>query len=162
MTVLYPFLFLFVQNTFQLILVAIFSGIAWSGFDLTAFNYLLDVTPPDKRHSYVANYKMVNGFALFMGPFLGGLISEYLDKSAMLWLNGLQVLFLISFVLRAAVTAYGLPKIREVRAKRTLPAYDVFIQAFAKYPLRGLSHEVVYLHKRLESVELGLRNRMGR
>jgi len=140
--VFYPFFWLFVTNPFQLILISIFSGIAWSGFDLTAFNYLLDVTPPEKRPSYIANYKMAVGSALFLGPFVGGFFSYYFSSLTILWLNGLQILFLLSFILRGAAAAYGLPKLKEVRIKNVLSVSDVFLKAFAVYPIRGITHDL--------------------
>ncbi|MFH1229305.1 MAG: MFS transporter [Candidatus Aenigmatarchaeota archaeon] len=158
MIVFYPFLFLFASNPFLLILVAIFSGIAWSGFDLTAFNYLLDVTPPDNRSSYISSFKITNGMALFLGPFIGGLLSQYLSSTATFSLNGLQVLFVISFVLRGVVTAYGLPKLREARARRIMPARDVFLRTFAYYPLRGITNEIMYVHSRIGSIENSIKN----
>jgi len=151
--VFYPFLFLFVASPFHLILVSIFSGIAWSGFDLTSFNYLLDVTPPDKRPSYIANYKVSTGTALFLGPLIGGFLSQYLSNRAFFWLNGLQILFLLSFILRGVATAYGLPRLKEVRAKKILPVSDVFLKAFAVYPIRGITHELVYVQNRFEYFE---------
>ena len=150
--VFYPFLFLFAVNTFQLILISIFSGIAWSGFDLTSFNYLLDVTPIEKRPYYIANYKIYVGTALFLGPLIGGLLSIYLTNVTFLWLSGLQILFLLSFILRGAATAYGLPKIKEVRVKNVLPVTDVFLKAFAVYPARGITHDLVYVESRFQNM----------
>ena len=151
--VFYPLLFLFVKTPFHLILVSLFSGVAWSGFDLTTFNYLLDVTPPENRFSYIADYKMTTGFALFLGPLMGGLISQYFSGTTLLWLEGLQILFLISFVLRGVVTAYGLPKLKETRIKKSLPVSDVFLKAFTIYPARGITHEIFYIERRFEHWE---------
>jgi MFS family permease len=151
--VFYPFFFLFVTNTFQLILISIFSGIAWSGFDLTTFNYLLDVTPPEKRPSYIANYKFIVGISLFLGPLIGGLLSQYFVNTTILWLSGLQIVFLMSFILRGITTAYGIPKLKEVRAKRVLPVSNVFLKAFAVYPVRGITHDLVYAEHRFENLE---------
>jgi MFS family permease len=151
--VFYPFLFLFVKIPFHLILISIFSGIAWSGFDLTSFNYLLDVTPPEKRPSYIANYKVAVGTALFLGPLIGGYLSQYLSSITLFWLNGLQFLFLLSFILRGIATAYGLPRLKEVRVKKVLPVSDVFLKAFTVYPARGITHELVYVQNRFEYFE---------
>ena len=158
--IFYPLFFLFAKNQFHLIMISIFSGIAWSGFDLSTFNYLLDVTPPEKRPSYIANYKMVVGIALFLGPLSGGFLSQYISGSSFFWLSGLQIVFLLSFILRGAVTAYGLPKLREVRAQKILPVTDVFLKAFAVYPARGITHELIYIENRFEHWEDGIRKRL--
>jgi MFS family permease len=151
--VFYPLLFLFASNVFQLMLISIFSGIAWSGFDLTSFNYLLDITPPERRPSYIANYKVSVGVALFLGPLIGGFLSQYLSNTSFFWLGSLQILFLLSFILRAVVTAYGLPKIKEVRAKEVLPVSDVAVKAFAVYPVRGITQDLIYFQRGIEHME---------
>ena len=157
--VFYPLLFLFASSVFQLMLISIFSGIAWSGFDLTSFNYLLDVTPPEKRPFYIANYKIYVGFALFLGPLMGGFLSQYLTNMTFFWLGSLQIIFLLSFILRGVVTVYGIPKLKEVRAKKILPVSDVFFKAFAVYPMMGITHELVCLQGRFEQWEDGVRKK---
>jgi MFS family permease len=151
--VFYPLLFLFASSVLQLMLISIFSGIAWSGFDLTSFNYLLDVTPPEKRPSYIANYKIYVGFALFLGPLMGGFLSQYLTNMTFFWLGSLQIIFLLSFILRGVVTAYGVPKLKEVRAKRVLPVSDVAVKAFAVYPVRGITQDIIYFQRGIEHME---------
>jgi len=153
MIVFYPFIFLFVREPFHLILIAIFSGVAWSGFDLTAFNYLLDVTPSEERHFYIAEYKVATGFAVFLGPLIGGFVSQYFSSTSFIWFSGLQIIFLISFILRGIVTAYGLPRLKEVRAKKVLPVTDVFLKAFALYPIRTMNHELIYIQKQIPNLE---------
>ncbi len=159
MTVFYPFFFLFVRSPVDLVLVGIFSGVAWSGFDLASFNYLLDVTPSGDRSSYITSYKLLTGITLFLGPLVGGLLSEYLSQASLFWLGGLQILFLTSFLLRGGATLYGITKIREVRG-RTLPARDIFLKAFVTYPLGGMSHQVVYLHHKFGKIETDLRRKI--
>lgn len=151
--IFYPFFFLFATNPYQLILISIFSGIAWSGFDLTTFNYLLDITPPEKRPSYIANYKLIVGISLFFGPLIGGFLSQYFSNITFFWLSGLQILFLLSFILRGFATAYGIPKLKEVRARKILPVRDVFLKAFAVYPMRGITHELFYAQQKFEYLE---------
>jgi len=158
--VFYPFFFLFVTNPYQLIFISIFSGIAWSGFDISAFNYILDVTPPDNRPSYIANYKTYTGFALFLGPLTGGFLSQYFSDKTFFWLSGLQILFLLSFILRGVVTAYGLPKLKEARAKKVLPVTDVFLKTFAVYPVRGITHELFYVQHQFENLEKDIKRKI--
>jgi len=157
--VFYPFFFLFVTNPYQLILISIFSGIGWSGFDLSAFNYLLDVTPPEKRPSYIANYKFIVGISLFLGPLIGGLLSQYFSGVTFFWLSGLQILFLLSFILRGITTAYGIPKLKEVRAKKVLSVSNVFLKAFAVYPARGITHDLFFVQHQFEHIEKNIKRR---
>jgi hypothetical protein len=66
---------------------------------------------------------------------------------------------LLSFFLRGAATAYGLPKLKEVRVKNTLPVTDVFLKAFAVYPFRGITHDLVYIESQFENMEKGIEKR---
>lgn len=151
--VFYPLLFLLSKNPMDLVMVGVFSGFAWSGFDLTTFNYLLDVTPEDKRPSYISKYKVFIGIALFLGPIIGGYLSEYFTANPVLSLDGLQAVFLLSFVLRFVSAAVGLPYIKEARAKSTLPVTNVVLKAFTVYPIRGITHDITYLHHSFEKNE---------
>jgi hypothetical protein len=60
---------------------------------------------------------------------------------------------LLSFILRAVTTAYGLPKIKEVRAKKVLPVSDVAVKAFAVYPVRGITQDLIYFQRGIEHME---------
>jgi len=148
--VFYPFCWFFVTNPFQIIFISIFSGIGWAGFDLASFNYLLDVTPPDERPSYISRYKIFTGMALFLGALAGGFLAQYSSNLIFLWFRGLQIVFLASFILRGLFSIYGISGIQEVRVKsEVLPVKDVFLKAFTTYPTRGISNELVYIHDQI-------------
>lgn len=155
--IFYPFFFIFVKTPLHLILLSVFSGMCWSGFDLTSFNYLLDVTPGEKRPSYIANYKIYVGISLFLAPLIGGALSQFFIGKYLFWLNGLQLLFLLSFILRLFVTAYGLPSLEEVRAKKTIPVTNVFMKAFVTYPIRGISRNIIFFERKVGSAEKSLK-----
>jgi MFS family permease len=155
LVVFYPLFFLFVRNPIDIVLISIYSGFVWSGFDLTSFNYLLDVTPPDKRVQYIGNYKLFTNLALFAAPLIGGFLAQYANLSISIW-SGLQVLFIISFALRFLSTVVFIPRLNEVRvaATKVLPVENIFWKVVAVYPVRGLVHELSYSHhirKRMSS-----------
>ncbi len=156
--VFYPFFFLFVRNPIDIILISIFSGFAWSGFDLTSFNYLLDVTPPDKRVQYIGNYKLFTNMGWFLAPLIGGLIVQYTSFTFLIW-SGLQILFILSFALRFLSTIYFFPKLKEVRlaATKVLPVENIFWKVVAVYPVRGLVHELSYSHHIRKRVTKGMK-----
>jgi len=145
--IFYPFFWLFAKNQYHLMLIGIFSGFAWSGFDLSSFNYLLDVTPPDKRPTYIANYKMLHGISLFLGPLIGGFLAQAFSNVTFLWFSGLQILFLLSFILRGALSSFTLPRMEEARVKATeiLPIRYIFPKVVAIYPARGIIHELQHI-----------------
>jgi len=146
--IFYPFFFLFVRNPIDIILVNLYSGFAWSGFDLTSFNYLLDITPPEKRPAYIGNYKFMTGLALFAGPLIGGFLADFSTGINFLVWSGLQIVFIVSFVLRGLFTAIMLPSLEEARIPGTkvLPVKTIFWRVVAIYPTRGLMHELGYVH----------------
>src|SRR5690606_8714231 len=57
------------------------SGLGWAGFNLAAFNLLLEVTPNANRTTYVAGYNALIGLAHFAGPVLGDRKSTRLNSS---------------------------------------------------------------------------------
>ena len=64
------------------------SGFMWGGYNLAAFNLLLELTPDDNRSMYIGAYNTFMGLATAVGPVLGGFTAELL---------GLRSIFLFSF-----------------------------------------------------------------
>jgi MFS family permease len=106
-----PLLWVFSADIHYLILVQIFSGFFWAGFELASFNFILDSTTPQKRAICVSYYNAFNGFAVLFGAFVGILIVRY---NASFWSPYLLV-FITSFFLRFLVSFLLLPKIKERR-----------------------------------------------
>jgi MFS family permease len=73
--------------------INLISGFMWAGYNLGAFNLLLDVTPDRRRATYVAGYNGLIGLSATAAPFLGGLLSD---------LVGIPLVFLLSFLVRLA------------------------------------------------------------
>ena len=71
--------------------IFIVNGVAWGGYNLGAFNLLLEITPDDQRTVYVAVYNTLMGVAMAVGPLLGGFAAEVV---------GLRPVFLASAALR--------------------------------------------------------------
>ncbi|MBE3582571.1 MAG: MFS transporter [Limnochordaceae bacterium] len=69
------------------------SGLAWAGYNLAAFNLLLEMTAQEYRTRSVAVYNMVMGLTAAIGPMLGAMMGQY-------W--GLLPVFALSTVLRLA------------------------------------------------------------
>jgi hypothetical protein len=93
------------------VLVQAYSGFVWAGFELAAFNFVFDATTPQKRVTCVSYYNVLNGAAIFAGAMLGTLIVKY---NSIFWSKYLLI-FIVSFVLRYAVSFALIPKIKEVR-----------------------------------------------
>lgn len=74
------------------IVINIINGIGWGGYNLAAFNLLLEITPDDSRSLYVGVYNTIMGIATAAGPLVGGFAAEAF---------GLKPIFLASGFLRA-------------------------------------------------------------
>lgn len=73
--------------------INLLSGLGWAGFNLAAFNLLLEVTPDRGRSTYVAAYNALIGLSQFTGPLLGGVAAD---------LFGARPVFLASTLIRLA------------------------------------------------------------
>ncbi len=151
----YPLFFLFVRNPYDLLLIEIFSGFAWSGFDLTAFNFAIDSSPKERRPIYIANFRMFSGIPMIIAPFLGGLLAEYLSQKSFFLLYGIQILFLLSFILRIVSAAIFIPKLKEERIKlsKSISIRDLFFRSVSIYPAKSVFHDLSYTYNYLAYLE---------
>lgn len=140
-----PLFWLFVSNVWQIALLKVFDGFIWAGADLVVFNYLLDITPANKRPQYVANNNFFAGWGTILGALAGGVLAESLVSTSFGWLRGLQILFLISFILRLSVLLI-LPKVREIDIKQSTlaPIRYVFWQSMAVEPAHGVKNTIFF------------------
>lgn len=140
-----PLIWLFVTTPIGVVLAEGLGGFAWAGFDLVAFNFILALTPAEKRSSYVANHAFFKGIAVVAGAFVGGLAAQHFAKSTFLWLAGLQLIFLLSLALRLLSLSI-IPKLKDaaVRESDVVPVRYILWQAVAVEPVRGLSHAMHY------------------
>lgn len=109
---LVPILWLFSTNPIYLIIVECFSGFIWAGFNLAATNFIYDAVSKQRRGICFAYFGALNGIGIFVGATLGGVFATYFKVGFM---STLLFLFLISGILRLAVSAAMLHKIKEVR-----------------------------------------------
>lgn len=124
-----PLGYILSTNAIMIAAVKIYDGVIFSGYDSIWFNYLLDITPADKRPQYVANHNFFAGFGAIFGGFIGGVLAMFFQNSVFLIFAGLQIIFLISFVLRLCSLSL-LPKLEEVYTKQTeiVPLKYVFME----------------------------------
>jgi len=83
----------------------------WAGFNLANFNFLLVLTPPDRRPRYTALYQIVVTVALSLGAMLGGVVASR-------W--GYQPIFIASGVGRLLATVLLLLLIHKPRPTNEL------------------------------------------
>ncbi len=146
---LVPLVFVFSRSVPLLVLSNVFSGFAWAGLDLVTFNFLLDSSPPVKRPLFISSYQFFDGLAVAGGSIAGGALIYFMG-TGFLWLSAISIVFLLSFALRGIFSLLLMPRIKEERIKgKAPPARDVFMHAVVLYPVRGISHEIHFMHSRM-------------
>ncbi len=121
---LVPFVWLFVFSPEQAVLANFFAGIVWGGFNLSIFNYLLDITPKTKRPMYIAVIASIVGIPTFIGPLLGGVFAGWFSGFSFMFLDDLKMVFLASGIIRL-VSLVFLVQLEEPRTER-FSSYFVF------------------------------------
>jgi len=99
------------------IIIEIFSGFIWAGFNLSAVNFIYDAVTREKLALCVAYYNVFNGVGLFLGASLGGIIAS-LDIN-FLGLTPILFVFLISGFMRLAAYLSMVSSVKEVRKVET-------------------------------------------
>jgi len=150
---LYPAMWFFITEPWHILFASVLSGIAWSGFDIASFNYLLDVTPEKHRPFHICDFRMLANIGIIAGPIAGGFLAVVFANTTFLWLAGMQLVFLLSFILRGASIAFFLPRLKEVRVSKKYHIRNVFWKVVAVYPVKGVMHDAVAIFHALHRVE---------
>lgn len=95
-----PLPFLFTDNTLLLILYNLYTGVCWSGYNLSSFNHLLSLTQPASSERQISLSIALTGIAVFICSLLGGFLAPKLPH---LFEWRLQTLFFVSMIARVAV-----------------------------------------------------------
>jgi len=112
-----PLLYIFSTAPEHIIPVNILSGVAWAGFDLASFNYLLETTRGKKRAIYSAFYWSILDLSVIIGPVLGGAMIEAFP-SGTLGLSGFGFMFLVSWIVRLLAAGLLLKFLLELPDRR--------------------------------------------
>jgi len=148
-TLMTPFtvlIWMFVFTGPQAVLLQIFNGFIWAGFNLSNFNYLLDILPKKETQVFVANYRFLTQTGMFTGPIVGGLLANYFANLSMFTFAGMQLLFLLAFFLRIIVIGAFFPRFEEVRVnKKNLQFKNLMLKTLVIYPIKGALDEINHL-----------------
>ncbi|HLD35304.1 MAG TPA: MFS transporter [Planctomycetota bacterium] len=138
-----PILWLISPNFYAIIMFQVFAGLIWSGFSLAAGNFIFDAVSPPKRARCVAYFTLINTLGLFFGSIFGGWISLYLPNQlslfgwSMVLASSLQVLFLISGLLRLLISSIFLSHIKEVRKVECITTWELIYNFSMIKPVLG-------------------------
>lgn len=96
-----------------LILIEMFSGILWAGFNLATSNFILEDVTQERVPICVAYYNIFLGLGLFIGGAIGGIVSSW--NFSFFGLSPLLFIFLLSFLCRILPPLFMLPILKETR-----------------------------------------------
>ena len=138
-----PLGYMLSANIFHLILLKVYDGFVWGAFDLVIFNYLLAVTPAEKRPGFVANHNFMTGAGTVAGALFGAFLAQQFQSGSFMVFYGLQLVFFVSLIIRLSTTIF-LPKIAEVERKQDecVPVRYVFWDTVAIGPAKGVEHAI--------------------
>lgn len=107
-----PAAWLISNNFYYLFLIQIPCGIAWSGFNLCATNFIYDSAIPEKRVRCISYFNAMTNLSTCAGTLLGGLAAYHVPA---LWGERLLSIFAISAFLRAVTVLFFYNRLKEVR-----------------------------------------------
>ncbi|MEK6968729.1 MAG: MFS transporter [Nanoarchaeota archaeon] len=138
-----PLLWLFSTDFKYLILIQMYSGFVWAGFEISTFNFILDCTSTLKRATAISYYNLLNGLAVLAGAIVGGIIVKY---NSLFWSKYIFI-FLVSGIARFAVAIYFIPKIHEMRHVQKATYTDVLASMFSHSPAPFVQSRPVPMHE---------------
>jgi MFS family permease len=146
---LMPILWTVSTEMWYLIAIQALSGFSWAGFTLAAGNFVYDLIAPQRRATYLAIHNVLANVGIFAGAILGGYLGYILPSQAELfgtiysWLSPLYGVFVVSTIVRAAVVAWLVPKLREVRIVRNISIPQVIFRVTRINALAGVFFDII-------------------
>lgn len=144
-----PTLWLVSAHIGYLLVIQVFAGFVWAGFNLASSNFIFDAVSPPKLARCVAYRGLINGACVVAGSLAGGFVASRLPTTLALgpwsWTPTfvLPVIFGCSGLLRFAATAFFLRKFREVRVVEAIRHRQLIYQVSHLKPLAGLTFSLV-------------------
>lgn len=144
-----PFLWFVSSDLWWVLLIQLYSGTFWAGFNLAAANFVFDAVTPPKRARCFAYHSIINGTFVFIGSVLGGFMAthppEALNRSLAVFIGESQFLslFLTSGVLRIAAMLLVFPLFLEVRRVQKIRSHHLLIRVVSLRPLWGATFGVL-------------------
>lgn len=118
------------------------NGLAWSGIGLASSQLLMSTAPEDGASMYFAVFAAITGIAGTISPLLGGALAGVFSSLAWqvggITLSGLQLLFMLTGILRLL----SLALLQPVPSAKDMSLGEILSKARQLSPLQGLrSHQ---------------------
>ena len=83
-----PWIWMVTSQPWHVIPVNALAGFLWAGYNLAAFNFLLTLTPENRRARYSAIYQIVITLSLSLGAVFGSVVATVWGYAAVFFLSG--------------------------------------------------------------------------
>lgn len=132
-----------------LIIMQIFSGFAWAGFQLSSGVFILDAVSAQNRTRYIALYNSLIFLGVSLGSLVGGMVAPHLPSVMGSYFLSI---FLVSGLARLAVALFFLPRIKEVRKVPRIEARELLFSDFQR-PWRNRAYIYLANHFRHRKID---------
>jgi MFS family permease len=156
---LIPLTWMLSTDFYYLLAVQALSGLLWSGFSLSAANFVYDLTEQDKRAGLMALHAVVAAIGVFVGATVGGVLAVLLPNEIAMfglefsWLTAIYGVLVISALARLIVALTFLPRMAEVRDVRRMSYSGLLFRVTRFSPVSGVIFEVVNRRPRRPAAE---------
>jgi len=117
------------HSVWWLIIMQVFSGFAWAGFQLSSGVFIFDAAPPQNRTRYIALYNCLAYLGVSVGSLVGGIVAPLLPP---IMGSYFLSIFAVSGVARLAVALFFRPRIKEVREVPQIEASELLFSDFQR------------------------------
>lgn len=118
----------FISQPWQAFPLQLFSGFMWAGYNLAAFNLLLEMTPDALRPRLVAVYQAIVGIGMALGAALGGWIAQVWGYRPVFWISGVGRLIAAAVFAVLVVGANPPPWLRRIALFRVVERLDAVVE----------------------------------
>jgi len=117
------------RSLWWLIIMQLFSGFAWAGFQLSSGVFIYDAVPSQNRTRYIAVYNSLIFLGVSLGSLTGGIVAPHLPPVMGSYFLSI---FIVSGVARLIVALFFLPRIKEVRKVPQIEATELLFSDFQR------------------------------
>lgn len=148
-----PMLWLFSKDPAWLLVFQMVSGVAWSGLELAAFNYVISGRERGIRTAQSSAYTFAKGIGFMLGALVGAgmlLIWPALGAWSGHWIfdgpaGAFLAIFAFSSLARYAVSLYFLPRFSDKTFEGGMSSNEFLWQVFMARPTRGFARHAMQL-----------------
>lgn len=105
-----PLLWLVSPLPWYLVVMNVFGGAVWAGFNLATLNFVIGSSDEDTRVARISYFRASGALGAFAGAVVGGALATHVPR---IFAHQLMTLFLLSGMLRLGATLLFVPKLTE-------------------------------------------------